>query len=125
MVVELLADAGIEAKHWSLLGAHNAPDSEIMIYASANDFVVFTHDLDFGAILAAIRGKKPSVVQIRTGDVRPHIIGKQIISVLRQMATELEDGALRVCDCCHCGLGASRMSVLNPRSRTSCSIVCA
>jgi predicted nuclease of predicted toxin-antitoxin system len=28
--VDVLADAGIEAIHWSALGAYNAPDSEIM-----------------------------------------------------------------------------------------------
>lgn len=49
--VKVLADAGIEAAHWSTLGANSAPDSEIMAYASANDYVVLTHDLDFSAIL--------------------------------------------------------------------------
>ena len=44
-----LADAGFEAAHWSTLGANNAPDSEIMAYARANDYVVLTHDLDFSA----------------------------------------------------------------------------
>ena len=34
---QLLADAGIEAAHWSTLGADNAPDSQIMAYARAND----------------------------------------------------------------------------------------
>jgi predicted nuclease of predicted toxin-antitoxin system len=33
--VSLLADAGIEAKHWSTLGAANAPDSGIMTFAEA------------------------------------------------------------------------------------------
>ena len=68
--VQVLVDAGFEATHWSSLGAHNAPDSEIMAYASVNDSVVLTHDLDFGSILAATHGEKPSVVQIRAGDVR-------------------------------------------------------
>jgi len=62
--VDVLADAGVEAAHWSTLGTYNAPDSEIMAYASANNCVVLTHDLDFGAILAATHGETPSVVQI-------------------------------------------------------------
>ncbi|MHB1591059.1 MAG: DUF5615 family PIN-like protein [Sulfuricella sp.] len=37
--VALLADTGIEAAHWSTLGAKNAPDSEIMAYANAHDYV--------------------------------------------------------------------------------------
>ena len=35
--VGVLADAGIEAVHWSTLGASSAPDSEIMAFAAAND----------------------------------------------------------------------------------------
>lgn len=69
-----------------------------MAYASANDYVVLTHDLDFSAILAATHGDKPSVVQIRSEDLSPDAIGKQIIAALRQMETELADGALLTID---------------------------
>ena len=96
--IGLLVDAGIEAAHWSTLGENNAPDSEIMAYANANDYVVLTHDLDFSAILAATHGNKPSVVQIRAEDVSPDVIGLQVIAALRQMASELEDGALLTVD---------------------------
>ena len=96
--VGLLADAGIDAQHWSTLGAGNAPDSEIMAYAKANDCVVLTHDLDFGAILAATLGSKPSVVQIRAEDVSPETIGRYVIAAVRQMAPELAQGALLTVD---------------------------
>lgn len=33
--IGMLADAGIEAAHWSTLGAHDATDAEIMAYAGA------------------------------------------------------------------------------------------
>ena len=96
--VAVLANSGVEAAHWSTLGATNAPDSEIMDYARANNYVVLTHDLDFGAILAATHGEKPSVVQIRADDVSPDVIGKQVIAALQQMASELEEGALLTID---------------------------
>ena len=96
--VGVLGDAGFESAHWSSLGAKNAADSEIMAYARANNFVVLMHDLDFGTILAATHGEKPSVVQIRAEDVSPDAIGKQIIIALRQMAAELEEGALLTVD---------------------------
>ena len=96
--VAVLADACVEAAHWSTLGASNAPDSEIMAYARANDYVVLTHDLDFGAILAATHGEKPSVVQIRADDVSPDVIGRQVINAVRQMSLELEEGALLTVD---------------------------
>lgn len=92
--IPVLTGAGIEAVHWSALGANNAPDSEIMAYARVSGYVVLTHDLDFGAILAATHGEKPSVVQIRADDVSPDVIGTQVIAALRQMASELEDGVL-------------------------------
>jgi predicted nuclease of predicted toxin-antitoxin system len=92
--VSLLTSAGIEAAHWSTIGATNAPDREIMAYALANDFVVLTHDLDFSAILAVTQGEKPSVVQLRADDVSPDAIGRQVLIALRQMETELHDGAL-------------------------------
>ena len=110
--VNILADAGIEAAHWSALGANNAPDSVIMAYARANNYVVFTHDLDFSAILAATQGDKPSVVQIRSEEVSPDVIGKHVIAALRQMATELEEGALLTID-----PSRTRLRVLPLRSR--------
>jgi predicted nuclease of predicted toxin-antitoxin system len=95
------------------LGAGNAPDSEIMDYARINDFVVLTHDLDFGAILAATQGAKPSVVQIRAEDVSPDAIGGQIIRALRQLAPELEQGALLTIDANRTRL---RLLPLQPRT---------
>jgi len=92
--VSLLAGAGIEAAHWSTLGPANAPDAEIMAYASANDYVVLTHDLDFSAILAATHGEKPSVVQIRSHNLNLNEVGKQVVAALLQMTSDLEEGAL-------------------------------
>jgi len=96
--VNILADAGIEAVHWSALGAVNALDSEIMAFAKAKGYVVLTHDLDFSAILAATQGNKPSVVQIRSEDVSPDVIGRSVIGALQQMTVELEEGALLTVD---------------------------
>lgn len=92
--VKLLADADIEAVHWSSIGPATARDIDIMDFARVKGYVVLTHDLDFGAILAATHGHKPSVVQIRSEDVSPDIIGKQVVTALRQMAVDLERGAL-------------------------------
>lgn len=96
--VKLLDAAGIEAEHWSEIGAANAPDSEIMAFAKANGYVVLSHDLDFSAILAATHGDKPSVVQIRSEDLSPDVIGRPVIDALHQMTMELEEGALLTVD---------------------------
>ena len=69
-----------------------------MAYAAQHDYVVLTHDLDFSAILAATHGEKPSVVQIRTEDVSPQVIGLQVTAALRHMELELQAGALLTID---------------------------
>ena len=51
-----LTEAGWDAIHWSSVGNHAAPDSEIMRYAETNGYVILTHDLDFSAMLAATQG---------------------------------------------------------------------
>ncbi len=92
--VGVLAVSALEATHWSHVGSIDAKDSEIMAFAQINDYVVFTHDLDFGTILATTGGAKPSVIQLRTGDVSPEAVGGEVVASIRQMATELERGAL-------------------------------
>ena len=93
-----LNDYGIEAIHWSSFGKFDATDLQIMEFAKSNDYAVLTHDLDFSGILASTHGDKPSVVQIRSEDLSPDKIGKQIASALLQMAVELEIGALVTVD---------------------------
>jgi predicted nuclease of predicted toxin-antitoxin system len=69
-----------------------ASDLAIMAHAKLHDFVVLTHDLDFGAILAATNADKPSVVQIRAGDLAPEaLVGPSTIG-LRQCERALTDG---------------------------------
>jgi predicted nuclease of predicted toxin-antitoxin system len=55
---------------------------------------IFTHDLDFGALLAAAKGEGPSVIQMRTQDTFPESCAEMIIKALRQFKDELEKGAL-------------------------------
>jgi len=92
------AESRIEAIHWSVIGKADAPDIEIMEYARTNDYAVFTNDLDFGAILAATRAEKPSVIQIRMGDVIPDSTAAPIVSALLHLAADIESGALVTID---------------------------
>lgn len=94
----LLRKGGFEAAHWSTLGIHNAPDSEIMQWARDNGWVVFTHDLDFGILLAHSKDGGPSVIQVRTQDVSPERLGPVILHALRAHEEVLESGALLTID---------------------------
>ena len=96
--VLVLKEAGLEATHWSSIGRPDAPDYEIMAYARSNGYVVFTHDLDFGTILAATKADCPSVIQIRTQDVTPEHLSPLVVSALHQFEKHLEDGAIVTID---------------------------
>lgn len=65
-----------------------------MDWTAANSFVLLTHDLDFGAILASSGANIPSVIQIRTEDLRPDVLAGRVASILPQLAQALADGAL-------------------------------
>jgi predicted nuclease of predicted toxin-antitoxin system len=92
--VQALESQGIFATHWSSVGDGRALDAELMAWARENDHVVFTNDLDFGAILAVTRAAAPSVVQVRAQDVSPEHLIDIVVSGLRQHETILVQGAL-------------------------------
>ncbi|MFM1920287.1 MAG: hypothetical protein RLZZ303_1921 [Candidatus Hydrogenedentota bacterium] len=93
-----LRDAGLEAEHWSSVGAPGATDATILEWAKSNGFVVFTHDLDFGALLASSHGSAPSVVQVRTQDVMPDRLAPLVVRVIRQHQGAIDSGALITLD---------------------------
>ena len=95
---EVLGAQGWEAVHWSTVGDPRAPDRAIMDWALHNGYIVLTHDLDFGAMLAATQAEGPSVVQVRTQDVMPARLAPLLVRVLRQFEAELARGALIIVD---------------------------
>ena len=64
--VRFLQQEGFEALHWSTTGEPKATDATIMEWARQAGHVVFTHDLDFSALLALTEATGPSVIQVRT-----------------------------------------------------------
>ena len=92
--VAAIQSAGFDAVHWSSIGSPGAPDKEVLAWAVANDAVLLTHDLDFGAILAASGDLKPSVLQLRSQDVTPELMAGKIADLVRRLAAEFAQGAL-------------------------------
>lgn len=92
------AAQGIESVHWSSVGDPRAEDTEIMAYARAGGYVVFTHDLDFGTILALTQAESPSVVQVRAQNILPSHLANIVVAILRSNQEFLEQGALIVVD---------------------------
>jgi predicted nuclease of predicted toxin-antitoxin system len=96
--VQFFVAQGIEAVHWVTVGEASAPDSRILDYAASNGFVVFTHDLDFGMLLASRNSRGPSVIQIRTQDVLPSAIGLVVLRAIEAGREHLEAGAIVTVD---------------------------
>jgi predicted nuclease of predicted toxin-antitoxin system len=95
---EVLAGDGFEAVHWSAVGNPRAPDRVIMEWARDHDYLVFTHDLDFGSILAVTKASGPSVIQLRTSDPLPERLGPVVAEAIRLHEKFLAAGALVVID---------------------------
>jgi predicted nuclease of predicted toxin-antitoxin system len=92
--VDRLARHGIEAVHWSAIGAATAPDHEILAWAHQHGSVLVTNDLDFSAILAAGVAEGPSVVQIRTQDLLSDAAISIVAKALEAHREDIERGAL-------------------------------
>ena len=98
--VDWFKKRNIEAIHWRDIGEVDAPDTAIFEYANKNGFVIFTHDLDFGTLLAKSGARAPSLLQVRTQDVSPDVLGSNLNLVLQQKEAInlLEKGALVTVD---------------------------
>ena len=96
--VKVFEKYDIEAVHWSSVGDPREKDRVIMEWARAKGYIVLTHDLDFGSLLAATGVETPSVIQVRTQDILPNSIENLVISALRQFEEELVQGALVTVD---------------------------
>ena len=92
--VSVLTQAGYQALHWTQVGNPKAKDSEIMAWAVNNGYIVFTHDLDFGTLLAITQAHSPSIIQVRIQNILPDQMGELILNALKQFESELMTGAL-------------------------------
>lgn len=93
---------GVRAVHWSSVGVKDAPDSVLMAYAAQNGCVIFTRDMDFGALLYASGQRSPSVIQLRDEQAQPEAMAPVLAAALRQMRAELEQGAFLTLDARRC-----------------------
>ena len=85
--VPFLAGHGFEAVHWASVGSASAADSQILAYAEANAYVIFTHDLDFGALLAA-RKTRCSRFERRTPCPKQSEMPSSAPSILRDLTSK-------------------------------------
>jgi len=94
--VQTLTAAGFHAVHWSKVGDPRATDQTILDWARQTDHIVFTHDFDFGTLLALTHARGPSVLQVRTQNITPQHAGPLVVAALQSYWRELVGGALLV-----------------------------
>lgn len=98
---------GFEAIHWSSAGTASASDAQSWA-CRKKGCVIFTHDLDFGMLLAIRSSAGPSVVQIRIQNVLPPAVGTLVVNSRKSARLHLETGALVTIDACSTGSGFCR-----------------
>jgi predicted nuclease of predicted toxin-antitoxin system len=91
---DYLKKSGFSVLHWSDLGPPTASDRELMQWAAQRGYVVLTADLDFPAILAGTEGREPSVIVLRSDNLTPEALGRQVVTAIRQVGPELSAGAI-------------------------------
>ena len=89
-----LRNLGYEAVRANEVGLARAKDAEILEYASENDMVVITADLDFGEILAYTKRNKPSVIVFRLRDPSPAHVNSLLSSILPHVEESLRRGSI-------------------------------
>ena len=95
---EALESHGHICKHWFHVGDPRDTDETILQWASQNEYIVLTHDLDFGAILSFSLSRAPSVILLRTQDVMPSNLSSSLVKIIHQYENELQRGALIILD---------------------------
>jgi predicted nuclease of predicted toxin-antitoxin system len=92
--VAFLRELGIEAVHLHELGLDRLPDAEIVAKALQEGYVVLTHDLDFGELLALSGAALPSVVIFRLPDMRPSNVNHYLRVLVAEYQDVLAEGVI-------------------------------
>ena len=96
--VDVLTKHGWPTVHWFNVGDPRAKDRTVMEWARENQHVVFTHDLDFGTMLALTRAAGPSVIQARAHDVLPEHLEHVVVHAIQTYQRQLVQGAIVTVD---------------------------
>ena len=92
--VAFLMEQGHEAVYWASVGPADALDAELMKFAAEGNFVLLTHDLDFGILHALSGSERPSLIQVRLDDITPALIGARVAMAIVNYIPQLEHGCI-------------------------------
>ncbi|HEY66393.1 MAG TPA: DUF5615 family PIN-like protein [Caldilineae bacterium] len=92
--VTFLREQGCEAIHLHEEGLDCLEDPAILAKAREEGFILLTHDLDFGELIAASGARLPSVIVFRLRDMRPENVNRYLQRILEEHAEVLMNGAI-------------------------------
>ncbi len=92
--IVFLQSIGYEGFHLGREGLGRLPDSQILAKAHTEGYIILTHDLDFGDLMAASGASAPSVIIFRLRNMRPESVNRHLQQVLDHFQSELEKGAV-------------------------------
>ena len=92
--VEHLREKGYEAIHLVEEGLERLADSAILEKGRVEGWIVLTHDLDFGELMAVSGADLPSVVIFRLRNMRPERVNRYLEEIISEYEGILERGAI-------------------------------
>jgi predicted nuclease of predicted toxin-antitoxin system len=92
--VSFLRGEGYEAIHLHDVGLDELPDPDILAKARNEGYVLLTHDLDFGELLAASGADLPTVITFRLSDMTPNNVNRYLSDIVTHHSTLLVEGVI-------------------------------
>jgi predicted nuclease of predicted toxin-antitoxin system len=92
--IVFLRGLGFEAFHLHELNLDRLPDAEIVKKAEHEGYIILTHDLDFGELLAISGANVPSTVIFRLQDMRPNNVNQYLKILITEHCSALDEGAI-------------------------------
>ncbi len=94
----LLQSIGWESTHVTLVGLKGKSDNKIVEYCLEHEYIIITHDLDYGRIVSLSGNKRPSVLTFRLEKVTVDELFSLIVDNQIKITHYLSIGALVTID---------------------------
>ena len=92
--IDFLNDLGYKGVHLNALGLNRLSDSDILKKARNEGYILLTHDLGFGELVAASQAKLPSVITFRLRNMYPDRVNRYLNRIVAEHQDVLEKGAI-------------------------------
>lgn len=92
--IDFLKKLGYNAVHLNELGLNTLPDQDIMKKARDEGYVLLTHDLGFGELIALTKENLPSVIIFRLRNMHPDSVNHYLQKIISEHRVSLKQGVV-------------------------------